>query len=1011
MSSTHGPDTSCSRTVPVQAHNRSPLARERSPVAVGAPFARGALRGPFELVARDAAGEALPTQAHTLATWDDGSVKFALVQFPATVPADATACYTVEPGSPPRPETVCRVIEDDDAFHLDTGPMRVTIRRGATAGLDRVVVDGREVLGDAVSCRFFMLERLERFGHLLEEVEEIEVEERGPLRCLVRLRGKLTPPEGKPPHYGFELTLSACAGERSVRARYTFIALHTQNIYPVERLGLRLRLRGDEPRATFRIDGSGGPHEGSFGAWVPEMIHVFRGADGDRYFWSDGKSPLQSADSLPGRFSLDAGAGRVGVAIRDFEFNGPGGYRVGWDKSHAEAEVRFYDGAQHTLRLGKGRARTHDVLWAFDAEDGDPEALHDRMAAFQAPLVPAVDPVHVCATGAFGELLPASAGAFPEYHRNVREAFDAWQREADLDPRNRGILNFGDFVSVAAYGAPEGIFMDEEYDPAHGLYLLFAQTGDPEYFVAAERLVGHLVDVDIDNVTGHMAFHGYPPLCERHEERVLTGIPELGHIFLDGPMDHYLLTGDRRAMSVARRTAVISGEAAGDPEDGELGPRYMIKSCSRTLGWPLIALARAYEVTGDGECLAVIGRIVNYLDRFTRDPWKEYAEGGKWWRTLMHDGCKPFMVGLVLEGMCGFHRVSGDELTLDVARRITDWLIANMWNESLARFEYEHNAYNGYHRGFQADELMAMPLAYLYERTRNPTYLYVLRRLVGPGARNFTALHGKEFGMVTRSTPRLLAILERTAEDAAPEPEGLRDFVRRRKAPLPPETPAETVLHAPLDGDFDARGNGGAVKGRVRGEPRPVAGPGGRRATFFGFRGGAQRDGHDLGLPDHVAYAVPKDTLRQWGAAGIWVRHDKDMGEQGGVDARPLIYVRGREPKRDTLQLCFIYNELRARLYDSNRWLCGAAETPLAHLEIGAWHHYAVAWQPDGLSVYVNGERRAADEEMVLPDGEQTDLFVGWCDGNWHGAMDYADLRLLRGVVTQEQLARMARGE
>ena len=168
------------------------------------------------------------------------------------------------------------------------------------------------------------------------------------------------------------------------------------------------------------------------------------------------------------------------------------------------------------------------------------------------------------------------------------------------------------------------------------------------------------------------------------------------------------------------------------------------------------------------------------------------------------------------------------------------------------------------------------------------------------------------------------------------------------------------------------------------------------------------RIGEHLGVPDFAAYPCPPDALLEWGGAGIRVRHDRDMSEPGAPDTRPLIYLRGEQPKRDALLLCFIYNELRVRLYDSNGWLCGAAETPLVDLPTGGWHHYAATWQPGGLHLYVDGQLRATDADMVLPDGEQLELFIGWCDGNWHSGLDQADLQLLRGAITAPDMQRLA---
>jgi len=278
--------------------------------------------------------------------------------------------------------------------------------------------------------------------------------------------------------------------------------------------------------------------------------------------------------------------------------------------------------------------------------------------------------------------------------------------------------------------------------------------------------------------------------------------------------------------------------------------------------------------------------------------------------------------------------------------------------------------------------------------------------MVGPAVERFTATKGKEFGMVCRSSPHFLALYEATLNDRVEEVGPFRNYVRTRTRVLPPERPVEAILRIPLDGTLEGRSGNQTVEPRVHGAVKWAAGPNDGQAAHFavGDDPPGPFGGANLCVPDHAAYSCPDETLLEWGAAALWVRHDKDMSEPGDPYTRPLLYVRGQRSKRDSLLLCFIYNELRVRLYDSNGWLCGAAETPLADLKTGDWHHYAVAWQPNGLQLYVNGQLRATDEEAVLPDGTQAELYLGWCDGNWFAAVDQVDLWLARGVVLEDDV-------
>ena len=95
--------------IAISLHNRSDADRHEQPVAIGVPFTRGQFKELPAFVVTLPDGERLPTQVHHLLSWDDDSVKFALVQFPATVPARATGRVHLRVGRPPDPPEPSRL--------------------------------------------------------------------------------------------------------------------------------------------------------------------------------------------------------------------------------------------------------------------------------------------------------------------------------------------------------------------------------------------------------------------------------------------------------------------------------------------------------------------------------------------------------------------------------------------------------------------------------------------------------------------------------------------------------------------------------------------------------------------------------------------------------------------------------------------------------------------------------------------------------------------------------------
>src|SRR6476620_5464073 len=87
----------------------------------GMPFPRGSVQGTEALAVTDAAGTPVPSQAWPLATWPDGSLKWAGVALPATgspsdtydVTADASTASAA--GQPPSDGSSVSVSESADA--------------------------------------------------------------------------------------------------------------------------------------------------------------------------------------------------------------------------------------------------------------------------------------------------------------------------------------------------------------------------------------------------------------------------------------------------------------------------------------------------------------------------------------------------------------------------------------------------------------------------------------------------------------------------------------------------------------------------------------------------------------------------------------------------------------------------------------------------------------------------------------------------------------------------------
>jgi exo-rhamnogalacturonan lyase-like protein len=163
-------------------------------VTWGVPWPRGAVAdGPFAL--RD--GEAaVPVQSWVTARWPDGSVKWSAH---AAAPAAPAGGYELVAGeAPARPDPAVRVDADGDTITVDTGAVTWVVPGRGPVLVTAARRGGREILRDVRLVSLWQGEPTPDGAgtvarhELRGEVEQIEVEQTGPVRAVVRLSGRHT---------------------------------------------------------------------------------------------------------------------------------------------------------------------------------------------------------------------------------------------------------------------------------------------------------------------------------------------------------------------------------------------------------------------------------------------------------------------------------------------------------------------------------------------------------------------------------------------------------------------------------------------------------------------------------------------------------------------------------------------------------------------------------------------------------------------------------------------------
>ncbi|MCE5272399.1 hypothetical protein LLH00_14060, partial [bacterium] len=188
--------------IPLTAREWQGLARRAEVVSTGLPLPRGAVHDPVSLGLLDGSGKAVPAQFLTQAVWPDGSVKWLLLTFPADCAPKTEARYTLtDKASTPVGTSPLAVREEGGKVIVETGVLKAELDREYFDLFGRVWLDHNR---DGVFTDSELVTTPEnpegiaavdaqgrRLASRWGKVDSLVVEERGPVRATVLVKGSL----------------------------------------------------------------------------------------------------------------------------------------------------------------------------------------------------------------------------------------------------------------------------------------------------------------------------------------------------------------------------------------------------------------------------------------------------------------------------------------------------------------------------------------------------------------------------------------------------------------------------------------------------------------------------------------------------------------------------------------------------------------------------------------------------------------------------------------------------
>ncbi|MBI4115657.1 MAG: glycoside hydrolase family 127 protein, partial [Candidatus Omnitrophica bacterium] len=696
------------------------------PVEGGIPLPMGEVRESSRIRLRNAQGEDLPFQTRVLTRWPDGSLKWLGLHFQGTLAPGDGVGFFLEYG--PTVQTIdfegrLSVVEDASLIKINTGALEASFEKDKFYLFERVVLDlnsdgvfepSEEMLKEASLTLQFRGKEFRT--DLAKKDYKIEVEEKGTQRVVVKASGWFQSEDGQRycqaivRYYFYQ-------GKSYVKVSHTLIYtgypenkqfdeyknLKLPENETIDSFGLKLPYPFSENKEEMVVAGQ--DQAIPTGVQLSDRVRLLQ-MDWDRGTLTRDSILVPSKSFYAGWLDVSNRSKGITLAIRNFRENFPkafeadrskGEIRVDlWPKDAGELDLSTTEKAVGPDDYGRGNAfglaKTHDLLFYFHGPvKGEIPNPGDIAASFMKSMIIRPNPYWIDATGALGRLHPVEQRYATE-EKMLERLFD-WATRHPRMFRWYGMLNFGDTLTwwrekdeERGYGTfgwhpvgRWGWYNCEGVGLHTGALLQFARSGEWRYFEFGESAARHIMDVDTvhyntienDKRLRRILKDKYSKVgaMHRHSADHWSGrTDEASHTNVVGILLYYFLTGDERALDVAK-------------EIGE----YFLSEPFTYIGYPHVAPNRAmanalwgdvllYQVTGDERYKEAADKIVKiFLKGQQQDGsfLENYNPIFHIWSGEKHE---LYMAGYLVGALISYHELTQDEEVKEMFLRLVRYL-------------------------------------------------------------------------------------------------------------------------------------------------------------------------------------------------------------------------------------------------------------------------------------------------------------------------------------------------
>ena len=677
------------------------------PISGGVPFSPGSVPDISKLTLTDEAGAVMEADIEATSFWhNDGSVKTCRVSFCSGLSdMKNTVFYLTDQLPMEKAREKMQIDIQQDTVIVKTSRLRVCIPLKGYKVFEKVYLDDELIIDNKAARGFLVVDKNGKiYDSALHSKVELTVEENGTARSVIRVIGRHIAEDGTS-LFSFMCRYFFYFDSEDLRIDYTFMNDEEADSIFLSELSYEVEaVNTMTPTAGYFGYSSENPQNAfSLEIYKCEDETILTGQSADLIY--DGVEMKKKAffeNRLQGILSLDDGKRGFGTTVYRIAQNQPKALRYDGERK-LKTDLWFGRNGE-TLEFMQGMSKTHRLLFTFFNGDAKQADAHRHMNGMLYPPVMHADEAYLT-TGFCGRFLQYSPKKYRKYEIYLRDIFHMWKAQN----RPFGMVDYGDFPQLAGNGR-EDYMGNNEHDLPHGLFLQYYRTGERDYFYHGEDTVMHMLDIDYvchskyPDETGGVREHG-----PNHGANFTNGAyTNPSHMWLEGIVDYYYLTGDKvvleKAGNIARHLMTYEDECLSMPPE-------------RTIAWSVIALISYYEATGDNEVFDYCGKLVDYMIKYIENNPFLYCNFG------YRKSVAFFHIGLVNEAI---YRYMGHIDDSEQINRIRAAIIKNM--NSL----YDHGMFDEgtfmyvdypEYRMNQANWLLLEPFGYAYDVTGKPHYI------------------------------------------------------------------------------------------------------------------------------------------------------------------------------------------------------------------------------------------------------------------------------------------------